>query len=903
MSFQWQGSLDPNYTAEQLAQLAADRPDLWAAIAAHPNSYEALRQWIAERQSEAAQAAQAAQPAQALHTVQPVQAVPVAQAPGAAPTTTAPSVPLVAAVAQGSGPANTRGKATAVLATVLASALVLAGGATALALTGTFDRWFGGASHVVGAGGLSTVGATDEEAPTFANGMELMWTLQSDDLVDELIQRDGTVTSMFMDRYSRAASPAMFESDRPAATTSAVIMTPWAVDSKIVMADASSGAIWLSRDLGKDSARCVADTISKVESFYCVLQASSQQSETKILRIDADADAAVTEFIVSGGYSRAQVTPEGIILAGGTGDAMMLDRDHEVLWQSSGARNDPFMGIDASNGLTLIRGTGGWSLFDDAGQEIAWAKVVSPYEGGSGACDARLTRGGALVVSDERESCVNAVADFRWVSAGENLFGIDIFSSNGIDYLVDSTNGGVDILKIVEKSGKFAVEPFLHGDKFWGASTGADGLVVLSIDYTLVSFSLDDGTKLAEMTTDVMHLSSGSGTPEAEVAKIIVGDGVVLLGNTGVDARTGEALWRVQDFPGAYAWEQTPAGILAYGGDCPECSIGGGALSSSTVSLYAPAGSGGELVTQRESSFDENVAFAVAEKPSGVPDCPTGTLLLAWAEVPDGWVLVCGYSVGRPAYVAYKLPGGKQIEYSAGWNNPSGSEAGSAVRWDPALNQYLATLANGNILTLDYDMATATIHDRSGEKVLGQHRTVRYIFVPLGQTVRTVSDASGEEGAFSVTTPKDTAEDQVRYMVEVLEKAYEGRALVKEALPKLQNCTASAGGYGDTVQAMETVRDNRAELLSALSSMPVDKIPEGQSLLDDLRESIQVSHTANVEYVKWANDANARGCGSLSSAGQAAVNASDAPKERFAARWNRVVVPAYGVRSFDPWFI
>jgi hypothetical protein len=140
-------------------------------------------------------------------------------------------------------------------------------------------------------------------------------------------------------------------------------------------------------------------------------------------------------------------------------------------------------------------------------------------------------------------------------------------------------------------------------------------------------------------------------------------------------------------------------------------------------------------------------------------------------------------------------------------------------------------------------------------------------------------------------------------MIEVLEKAYEGRALVKDALPKLAGCTAGAGGYADTIAAMKSVRDNRAELLQALDAMPVDKIPEGKQLLADLTEAIDLSHQANVEYVSWAEAANASGCAQLSAAGKAAADASDAPKERFAARWNRVVAPAYGVRTFDAWYI
>ncbi|MGN2367050.1 hypothetical protein ACTFPK_01755 [Actinotignum sp. UMB0459] len=59
---------DPQITARDLADIAAQRPDLWEAIAVHPQCYPALVSWIRERQAEASgqqvpQCAQAQQPA------------------------------------------------------------------------------------------------------------------------------------------------------------------------------------------------------------------------------------------------------------------------------------------------------------------------------------------------------------------------------------------------------------------------------------------------------------------------------------------------------------------------------------------------------------------------------------------------------------------------------------------------------------------------------------------------------------------------------------------------------------------------------------------------------------------------------------------------------------------------
>ena len=212
-------------------------------------------------------------------------------------------------------------------------------------------------------------------------------------------------------------------------------------------------------------------------------------------------------------------------------------------------------------------------------------------------------------------------------------------------------------------------------------------------------------------------------------------------------------------------------------------------------------------------------------------------------------------------------------------------------------------LTSGETLVLDHRFGTATVRDEAADATTMQQRMIRYIFVPLGTKVRTSADSENETGAYGVRAPKATAEDQIRFMIEVLEKAYEGRALVKEALPSLAGCSLPAGGYGGVIADMKAVRDNRAELLVMLDGMPVDQIPEGRQLLDDLRQGIQHSYDANVEYVAWAEAANASGCASLSAAGQASVAASDPPKDRFAERWNRAVAPAYGVRTFDAWYI
>jgi len=385
--------------------------------------------------------------------------------------------------------------------------------------------------------------------------------------------------------------------------------------------------------------------------------------------------------------------------------------------------------------------------------------------------------------------------------------------------------------------------------------------------------------------------------------EILLFEGDPPVGNpiTGVrvfDPETGEqtAQHALEPISGVAEITGGPNGVLFGYPHCTDCTTAEGSHVIDSYTFLGPGESG--------ASGDSAIQIVLDEAPGFVPGCPGDTVLLAWMELEDGWIVVCGYDALTPTYVAYQPGGEGKPRFSLGASQPDGEKARSSVKWDPNTSRYVATMADGSQLTLDYKIGTATLRDGTTHTAVNEQlRFIRYVFVSMGTSVRGIDDAAAESGAFNVKAPESTAEDQIRYMIEVLEKAYEGRAMLKDALPKLAGCTAGPGGYADTVAAMKAVRDNRAELLQALDAMPVDKIPEGKQLLADLTEAITLSHQANGEYVAWAEAANANGCATLSAAGKNAADASDAPKERFATRWNKVIAPKYGVRSFDGWYI
>lgn len=130
--------LDPALSASDLAKLAADRPDLWNEILEHPNVYDQLSGWIAERQLEATtrlivpptvampsaaqEAAPVAQQFEPVQTFQPVFASPSSQTIQPQPQKSS-KTPLIIAL--------------------IAIFVLLLGLVAALFFTGTFERMFG----------------------------------------------------------------------------------------------------------------------------------------------------------------------------------------------------------------------------------------------------------------------------------------------------------------------------------------------------------------------------------------------------------------------------------------------------------------------------------------------------------------------------------------------------------------------------------------------------------------------------------------------------------------------------------------------------------------------------------------------------------------------------------------
>ncbi|MDO4241009.1 MAG: hypothetical protein Q4C71_00530 [Microbacteriaceae bacterium] len=183
---------------------------------------------------------------------------------------------------------------------------------------------------------------------------------------------------------------------------------------------------------------------------------------------------------------------------------------------------------------------------------------------------------------------------------------------------------------------------------------------------------------------------------------------------------------------------------------------------------------------------------------------------------------------------------------------------------------------------------------------------MRYVFKVISNDVRKESDTAGQDGTYNVKTPDSTDRDQVRYMLQVIEKSVEGRNLVRDTYSNLlrksagSGCSSNAGTFAVEVADMKRVRDNRAKLLQDLSAMPVDRIPEGRALLDRFTAAIRLSYQVNIEYVAWAERAQSSGCAGIAPSVVNDANHTEVLKEGFTNIWNSVVAPKFGVRTFTP---
>ena len=285
---------------------------------------------------------------------------------------------------------------------------------------------------------------------------------------------------------------------------------------------------------------------------------------------------------------------------------------------------------------------------------------------------------------------------------------------------------------------------------------------------------------------------------------------------------------------------------------------------------------GGSLVTvtqgQRNTTYVATQSWSVATGTSSFANTPAGLAgcaaeanpasLSTWA---GGWLLVCGSSAAEPTRLVFD-------------DGAAGGEATSVVATG---DSYCGGTAAGRACVYRTP-AVVTIGDR-------QHAVLDNFFVGFGH-----GGAGLGSGAYGVPAPAASAADQVRYLVDLLNKSKADRT----ALGPVSQDVIECANLEDAAKQLAGIKKNREDLLLALNSTPVDRIANGASILADLRAAVAASRDADQAWADWADQRRWNDCGPRPPAVDAAQAAVDKAKKKFCDEWKTEVADVYGVKAF-----
>lgn len=276
-------------------------------------------------------------------------------------------------------------------------------------------------------------------------------------------------------------------------------------------------------------------------------------------------------------------------------------------------------------------------------------------------------------------------------------------------------------------------------------------------------------------------------------------------------------------------------------------------------------------VTRAWSSARGEGPFTV---PAGLPACPAGSWPLSLSTFSGGWLLVCGTATPSPTSLVL-YDNGQTIE-------------GSEVTYRSGA--YCAQTDGGVICAY---WAPALVTREIGSGVV-QHSVDHNYFAGRG------SGGTGQgTGSYGVDTPTQDAQDQVRYLTQILQRSMVGRASLETAINQVRSCTNVA----DAVASLGDVVVNREELLDAVAAAPVDAVPNGAALVAKLRLALQRSLDTDRYWLAWAQAQAATNCSDGTSnpnylrANEMTHGVADA-KNDFLTTWNTQIAPRYRAPQF-----
>ena len=303
--------------------------------------------------------------------------------------------------------------------------------------------------------------------------------------------------------------------------------------------------------------------------------------------------------------------------------------------------------------------------------------------------------------------------------------------------------------------------------------------------------------------------------------------------------------------------------------------------SSTALTVFVPATAAGSGITLLGAA----PATAPAAGPAGLPQCPGGTIRLAFTVFDDGdWVLVCGIDAATPTAWRSRLGGQEQSSDRVSVQPASDGTGGPGG--------YTAALPESGSAWLSSAPAMAGRSDGSGHLGYSRAASGQIWFVWLGGATPQPS-----QGSYGVPVPAASAADQVRYLSQLLEQSAATRSSLETSVTSIRECRRGAGGdYTPDIAGIDAATRNRQQLLTALQTAPVDQIPGGTALVDQLHEALALSLQTDQWYAAWARSSTASGCAPLGEGGGLALStATGKAKDAFVATWNSRIAPAYGV--------
>lgn len=822
---------DPQATPEQLSLIARDYPALRALVAAHPHTYPGLLDWLDQCGDDATKQAVAARRA----AVQP-------PPPGTAPSyppALAPSMPSTA-------PAATSKTATALLITGIAAIGIIA--LAVVAMTTPALTWLGLRSQT---SPTTSVGWNDPAGADYANGAVPQWTF---DLAQQYPGESLNFT------FGPILDDAWHWSRYNPLEIGQIWIAPFTSQDDAGARD-KGGLLGLDRTNGKVLWR--ADEVN-----HCATMAIKDELPC---------------------LSATPESPRVVMVNVTTGAVRSLGFDSTVDYLAV-AGEDLVVASESDSGVTL-------SAVKTDGS-VRWRQTLTAYEGGI-AQDPTVVGDYLMVVS---------LSGFTVVRTSDGAIALDSAESPGIllaggrlvvenTFPVNSAQAGLTITRVagyprlLTDTGQPVLfvgatsegtpdqwcpnlDPAQCRDIPNSASVDVEAVITddspqffMNSDYgELGSFDLESGAQLAEYSnSDSLYMGAYLNHGRIRIQNTYESPRIDMY-----NTRTGASIGSISA-PDWYPLSRLTGGRLILTHTADEYGF-----VPTRITMYAPAPTPG-------TGLKEPTVTATTQPTSGLPSCPSGSVQLAYATFPDGWVLVCGVDAGTPTQW-----------YSS---DSSGELSSTSVSFDATNYRYTASFPDGTSGWLNHTPGVFGHASGTGE-ILAQRSVGQIWFVALDSG--NAPSATPSTGPFGVPLPQDTAEDQVRYLSALLQKSASARKTLQPAVIAVRDCqNGTNGDYSAAVATISSVTDNRRELLSALETAPVDKVPQGTTLVSELRSALTYSLRADEAYLAWATAVNSSGCGSGSeAAGTKNSKRAGAAKEIFVKRWNSQIASQFNAPRF-----